>query len=98
MEEPLCRRFFLEPQLTAQRRYEALRAFFVEHRPLPEVAEHFGYKPAALSVMVSRFRSQCRHQRIPPFSSPMAEDDRLADGSSKTNSARTRPPLPIGDS
>jgi hypothetical protein len=75
MEDPLCRRFFLEPQLTFHRRYEALRAVFVEQRPLGEVAEQFGYKPTALSVMVGRFRAQCRHERIPPFSFPMAGGD-----------------------
>lgn len=98
MEEQLCRRFFLEPQLTFHRRYEALRAVFLEQRPLEEIAAQFGYKPAALNVMVSRFRVPCRHQQIPPCSSPMAEGDHWADGSLKSCSARTRPPSPIRDS
>ncbi len=41
-------RFFLEPEQTFQRRYEALRAIFVDDEPLEHVAERFGYKPSAL--------------------------------------------------
>jgi hypothetical protein len=92
MDDQLCRRFFFEPQLTVHRRYEALRAIFVEQRSLEEIAAPFGDKPAALNVMVSRFRAQCQQQRIPPFSSLMAEGDHRADGSSENSSARKRPP------
>jgi hypothetical protein len=90
MEDQLSCRFFTEPQLTFHRRYEALRAVFVERRPLGEIAEQFGYKPAALSVMASRFRAQCRQERIPPFSFPMAGGDHRADNTSKTGTDRTR--------
>ena len=55
-----CRRFFLDPELTFHRRYEALRAFFVEDRPVAEIASQFGYKPNALNVMISRFHAQFR--------------------------------------
>jgi hypothetical protein len=61
------RRFFLAPELTFHRRYEALRALFVDDRPLVEVAAKFGYKPTALNVMISRFNSQLREGRVPPF-------------------------------
>lgn len=98
MEDQLCRRFFLEPRLTFHRRYEALRAVFVERRPLGEVAERFGYKPAALSVMVSQFRAQCRHEQIPPFLFPMAGGDHRADDKAKTGSALMKPPSLIRDS
>ena len=50
MDVQPCRRFFLDPQLTFHRRYEALRAFFVEDRPVTEIASQFGYKPTALKV------------------------------------------------
>jgi hypothetical protein len=63
------RRFFLDPELTFHRRYESLRAFFVEARPLAEVAARFGYKPTALNVMISRFNPQVRKRCVPPFSS-----------------------------
>jgi hypothetical protein len=97
-DDQLCRRFFLDPQLTFYRRSEALRAIFVEQRSVEEIAAQFGYKPAALNVMVSRFRAPCQHQRIPPFSSLMAEGDHRADGSSKDSSARKRPSSLIRDS
>ena len=76
MDGQLGRRFFLDPQLTFQRRYEALRAVIAEDRPVTEVAAKFGYKPAALNVMISRFNSQLRRGGSPLF---------LADG-------RGRPP------
>src|SRR5947209_20545613 len=50
-------RFFLEPQQTFQRQYEALRAVFVEAEPIDRVAVRFGYKPSALKSMASRFRA-----------------------------------------
>ncbi len=49
------RRFSLDPEFTFHRRYESLRAFFVEARALAEVAARFGYKPTALNVMIRRF-------------------------------------------
>ena len=75
MDDQPCRSFFLQPRSTFHRRYEALRAFFIEGRPPAEVAAQFGYKPAALNVLISRFRHDVRDQRIPPFSSPTAADD-----------------------
>jgi hypothetical protein len=89
MDDQLCRRYFLEPQSTFHRRYVALQAFFVEGRPLAEIAERFGYKLASLKVMVSQFRAQCSRGRIPPFSLPTAEDDRQVNSSAKTCTALT---------
>src|SRR5215469_13697120 len=67
MDDQPCRDFFLRPRFTFHRRYEALRAFFLEGRPPAEVALQFGYKPAALKVLISRFRHDVRGQDIPPF-------------------------------
>jgi hypothetical protein len=78
------RRFFLDPQLTFHRRYEALRAIFVEDRPRTEVAAKFGYKPAALNVMISRFNSQLRKGCVPPFFSSTDADVHWGDGAVKT--------------
>ena len=50
------RRFFLEPASPRQRQYEALRAYFVEGRPAPEVATAFGYSVGALHVLAHHFR------------------------------------------
>ena len=72
MDGTLARRFFLEPQQTFQRQYEALRSIFVDDEPLERVAERFGYKPSALKSMASRLRADCRRGVAPPFSSPTA--------------------------
>jgi len=50
-------RFFLEPQQTKQRQYEALRAFFVENLAAKEAAARFGYSPGALHVLCHQFRN-----------------------------------------
>jgi hypothetical protein len=68
MDDSRCRQYFLAPQETSQRRYEALRAVFVEGEPLDTVAPRFGYTVATLKSMASRFRADCRRGAIPPFS------------------------------
>jgi hypothetical protein len=68
MDDSMCRRFFLEPGESTHRRYEALRAIFVEGLTLDQAADRFGYRPAALRSLVSRFRSGCRAGNPPPFS------------------------------
>jgi hypothetical protein len=57
MDDSMCRRLSLEPGQSAHRRYEVLRAIFVDGLPLNQVADRFGYCPAALRSPVSRFRS-----------------------------------------
>jgi hypothetical protein len=49
-------RFFLEPVQVRHRQYEALRAYFVEHRPSADVARAFGYTPASFRVLCHHFR------------------------------------------
>ena len=49
-------RFFLEPTQARHRQYEALRAYFVERRPGPEVAHAFGYTPGSFRVLCHHFR------------------------------------------
>jgi hypothetical protein len=61
-------RFFLEPTDTLHRRYEALRAYFVERRPLQQIAQEFGYTYNTLRDVIADFRAQCRQDQIPPFS------------------------------
>src|SRR4029079_15266128 len=67
MDDQVCRRFFHEPEGTLHRRYEALRAIFVDVLPLDQVAERFGYRPGTLKSLASRFRAQCRAGDPPPF-------------------------------
>jgi hypothetical protein len=67
MDGSHARRFFLEPIPTFQRRYEALRAIFVDDEPIEHVARRFGYKPSALRSMASRLRADCRRGVATPF-------------------------------
>jgi hypothetical protein len=53
-------RVFLEPASSTHRQYEALRAFFVDHLPGPEVARRFGYTPGSFRVLVHQFRRDPR--------------------------------------
>ena len=50
------RHFFLAPQTSKQRQYEALRAYFVEGLPSPVVAKRFGYSVSAFRVLCHHFR------------------------------------------
>jgi hypothetical protein len=67
MDGSHTRRFFLEPQQTFQRQYEALRAIFVDEEPLERVAERFDYKPSTLKSMASRLRADSRPGVANPF-------------------------------
>jgi hypothetical protein len=53
-----CQRFFLHPASAKQRQYEALRAYYVDERPVAEVARAFGYSPGAFHVLCHHFRRQ----------------------------------------
>ena len=60
--------YFTKPTAEWQRRYEALRAAFVERLPDKLVAERFGYSPG----YVNQLRFKFRHGKI-DFSEPTAE-------------------------
>jgi hypothetical protein len=49
---------FLQPSNATHRQYEALRAYFVEALPGPEVAERFGYSYASFRTLASEFRKE----------------------------------------
>jgi transposase-like protein len=74
MDGSHTRRFFLEPQQTFQRQYEALRAIFVDDDPVERVAERFDYKPSTLRSMASRLRADYRRGVATPFFSRTAAD------------------------
>lgn len=60
--------FFVHPVEAAQRRYEALRAVFVEEQPLKEVAQRYDVSYGTIRNWISEF---CRGQdagQPPPFS------------------------------
>jgi len=48
--------YFTAPAGAAQRRYEALRAYFLEQMPAAEVADRFGYSTASVHQMATLLR------------------------------------------
>src|ERR1035441_10186873 len=48
--------FFLEPASSAQRQYEALRAYFVEGLSSADVSRRFAYTPGSFRVLCHHFR------------------------------------------
>ena len=48
--------YFTEPAGPAQRRYEALRAYFLDDMPAAEVADRFGYSTASVHQMATLLR------------------------------------------
>ncbi len=48
--------YFTDPSGSAQRRYEALRAYFVEDLPAAEVADRFAYSTASVHQMATQLR------------------------------------------
>ncbi len=48
--------FFLSPEASLHRQYEALRAYFVEQLPSAEVATRFHYSPGSFRVLCHQFR------------------------------------------
>jgi hypothetical protein len=49
--------YFTEPASAAQRRYEALRAYFLDAMPAAEVADRFGYSTASVHQMATLLRT-----------------------------------------
>ena len=49
--------YFLRPAGPSQRRYEALRAYFVDGMPASEVADRFGYSTASVHQMATLLRT-----------------------------------------
>ena len=97
MDGSHARRFFLEPQQTFQRRYEALRAIFLEGEPLDQVAERFGYKSSALRSIASRFRADCRCGVTTPFFSPTDADVPSGQPPAKTDHVPNCPKPPTAE-
>src|SRR6266536_3138685 len=65
------KRFFLEPSHSAQRQYEALRAFCIAALPAAEAAQRFGYTPGSFRVLVQDCRPDPDPQCfLPPHRGP----------------------------
>src|SRR3954447_2813845 len=98
MDSSPASRYFLEPEETSQRHYEALRAIGVAGEPLDRVAERFGYKISALKSMASRFRSACRRGVAPPLFFPPAPGAPAGRPPATTGRAASRRRSPTPDS
>ena len=83
MDDLRCEQFFREPQQPQQRRYEALRAFFLDHCPLPDIARQFGFAHGTLRNLVSQFRARCAAEQAPPFLFHLSLDDPPAQATSR---------------
>ena len=61
--------YFSSPASTSQKHYEALRAFFVDNKSAPEVAQAFGYTVSALYSLTRDFRQRLQ-TGCDPFFAP----------------------------
>ena len=65
MDDTAYQEFFTQPTHTYHRRYEALRAIFVEGRSQKDVAEEFGFTYGTMRQLVFYFREACNHEDNP---------------------------------
>lgn len=98
MDDERCRQFFLQPQATFQRRYEAFRAYFLDGQPLAEVADRFGYRRSSLKSLVCRFRASCANGGPPPFFFRTGADTPPVDDAGKIKTAPNSRTSPTSDS
>jgi transposase-like protein len=61
MDDSRCQDFFRQPTHPYQRRFEALRAVFVDGRSQKEVAEEFGVSYSSMRQWVYDLRQYCRN-------------------------------------
>lgn len=94
MDDPRLQQFFVDPQLTQQRHYEAIRAVLIDGQSAQTVAPRFGFTYGTLRNFLAQFRACIRQGRTPPFS-PMLR----ADGPPPVVPSRAPigPPAPIAD-
>ncbi len=98
MDDERCRQFFLQPQATFHRRYEAFRAYFIDGQPLAEVAARFGYRLSSLKSLLCRFRASCTNGGPPPFLFRMDADAPLVGAAVKIKTVPNDPTSPMSDS
>lgn len=94
MDDTLAENFFRQPVQVLHRRYEALRAFFVDHRSLADIAREFRYSYGTLRNVVSQFRRQCEAGEVAPFLPRRATDDHRTRSPFHQPDDRKQPPSP----
>ena len=92
MDDARCREFFFRPLNLYQRRYEALRAVFVEGRPQSTVADLFGFEHSSLRQLVWEFRQHCGNpsNASPFFANSKSDDQPQRRRPARRDAARTR--------
>jgi transposase-like protein len=60
MDDSRCLDFFRLPTQPCHRRYEALRAVFVDGRAQKEVAQEYGFSYGSMRQWVRELRQHCR--------------------------------------
>ena len=87
-----CNQFFLQPSAAWHRRYEALRAVFVDDEPPKDVAMRFQLSYGTIRNWVSKFRKAFEQGQTPPcFHRRTRAPLRLTTKLSTTRSTRTTP-------
>jgi hypothetical protein len=95
MDDTRCRQFFLDADRTTyHRRYEALRAVFVEGLPQNEVAARFGFTHGSMRQLVHGFRDAMRSGSLPPFFKRPSPAGRLASAPTNKWLGRRKPLSP----
>ncbi len=67
MDDTRCYQFFQDPSDPLQRRYESIRAVFVEGLSQKQAADRFGITHGTLRKQIHEFREACRNGLRPPF-------------------------------
>jgi hypothetical protein len=75
MDATTCKDYFLQPQDTWHRRYEVLRAVFVDLQPMQNVAKQFGISYGTVRNWVSDFQRDLSTGKQPPFSPHLSVAD-----------------------
>ena len=95
MDDQGCEQFFREPRQPQHRHFEALRAFFLDRRPLPDIARQFGFAHGTLRNLVCQFRAHCQAGQVPPFSLHLRADDPAAPAPTTPHRVPKSPTSPI---
>jgi hypothetical protein len=95
MDDQHCEQFFREPRQPQHRHFEALRAFFLDRRPLPDIARQFGFAHGTLRNLVCQFRGRCQAGQVPPFSLHPRADDLAASAPTTPHRVPKSQPSPI---
>ena len=84
--------FFLQPREPWHRRYEALRAVFVEGESMAEVAQRLDVAHGTVRNWASEFRKQQDSGQTPPFSTRLIANVTAANRTRKKRSPGRRSP------